>query len=208
LASPHREQLFISRCVPRSPIITTGFQRTGKASPVREAPTSAYQHPQGYRAPPTRCSRYRPCWPYGQAAGTGGVSERHRACCPRELLQDPAHKPVSAPVWFRLIANDRVFHIYEQWPGAIEAAWLDDGPAGLALRHLRALSPRRRGTCPAWSAGWYAVEECSSGPFHEQRSSPLKRRPRSTRPLLSWGRKYRLHRGGRWLRVDMANTHH
>ena len=29
----------------------------------------------------------------------------------------------------RLIANDRVFHIYEQWPGAIEAAWLDDGPA-------------------------------------------------------------------------------
>ena len=41
-----------------------------------------------------------------------------------------------------------MFHIYEQWPGAIEAAWLDDGPAGLALRHLRALSPRLKGHLP------------------------------------------------------------
>jgi hypothetical protein len=38
----------------------------------------------------------------------------------------------------QLIANDRVFHIHEEWPGAIGAAWLDDGPAGKALRHLKA----------------------------------------------------------------------
>jgi hypothetical protein len=38
----------------------------------------------------------------------------------------------------QLIANDRVFHIHEEWPGAIGAAWLDDGPAGDALRYLKA----------------------------------------------------------------------
>jgi hypothetical protein len=58
----------------------------------------------------------------------------------------------------QLIANDRAFHIYEEWPGmdrrlisgsvftqtklffssgGIGAAWLDDGPAGNALRHLK-----------------------------------------------------------------------
>lgn len=26
-----------------------------------------------------------------------------------------------------LIANDRVFHIWEDWPGAVGAAWLDEG---------------------------------------------------------------------------------
>jgi hypothetical protein len=73
----------------------------------------------------------------------------------------------------QLIANDRVFHIYEEWPGmdrrkisgsvllrethekrgsaftptklffsrgGMGAAWLDDGPAGDALRHLKALA--------------------------------------------------------------------
>jgi hypothetical protein len=38
----------------------------------------------------------------------------------------------------QLIANDRVFHIHEAWPGAIGAAWLDDGLAGEVLRHIRA----------------------------------------------------------------------
>jgi hypothetical protein len=37
----------------------------------------------------------------------------------------------------QLIANDRAFHIHEDRPGAIGAAWLDDGPAGDALRHLK-----------------------------------------------------------------------
>lgn len=59
----------------------------------------------------------------------------------------------------QLIANDRVLHVYEEWPGmdrrkisgsvykhtklfflsgGIGAAWLDDGPAGDVLRHLKA----------------------------------------------------------------------
>jgi hypothetical protein len=39
-----------------------------------------------------------------------------------------------------LVANDRVFHFHEDRPGAIGAAWLDDGEAGRVLRHLRSLS--------------------------------------------------------------------
>jgi hypothetical protein len=38
----------------------------------------------------------------------------------------------------QLIANDRVLHFWEEWPGAIGAAWLDDGPVGDALRYLKA----------------------------------------------------------------------
>jgi hypothetical protein len=39
----------------------------------------------------------------------------------------------------QLIANDRVFHIHEERPGAIGAAWLDDGPTGDALRVMKGL---------------------------------------------------------------------
>lgn len=61
----------------------------------------------------------------------------------------------------QLVANDRSFHISEEWPGmdrrlisgsvftqtrlffssgGIGATWLDDGPAGSALRHLKSLA--------------------------------------------------------------------
>ena len=51
----------------------------------------------------------------------------------------------------QMIANDRVLHFHEEWPGAIGPAWLDDGPAGHALRHLKAqgLDRARFGVLPS-----------------------------------------------------------
>src|SRR5258708_40376849 len=69
----------------------------------------------------------------------------------------------------QLIANDRVLHIYEEWPGmdrrlisgsvlrqtklffslgGMGAAWLDDGPAGDILRHLKSLALDRGAPVP------------------------------------------------------------
>jgi hypothetical protein len=47
-----------------------------------------------------------------------------------------------------LIANDRVFHIWEDWPGAVGAAWLDDGPAGDALRQIKTQALDRGAPAP------------------------------------------------------------
>jgi hypothetical protein len=41
---------------------------------------------------------------------------------------------------FQFVANDRAFHLHEDRPGDVGQALLDDGPAGQALRHLKALS--------------------------------------------------------------------
>ena len=41
---------------------------------------------------------------------------------------------------FQFVANDRAFHLHEDRPDAVAQALLDDGPAGQALRHLKALS--------------------------------------------------------------------
>jgi hypothetical protein len=53
----------------------------------------------------------------------------------------------------RLIANDRVFHIEEDHPGAIGAAWLDDGPAGDALRYLKAQALDEGAPAPLYRQG-------------------------------------------------------
>jgi hypothetical protein len=53
----------------------------------------------------------------------------------------------------KLIANDRVLHILEDWPGAIGAAWLDDGPAGDALRYLKAQALDRGAPAPLAKQG-------------------------------------------------------
>jgi hypothetical protein len=53
----------------------------------------------------------------------------------------------------QLIANDRVLHVWEEWPGAIGAAWLDDGPAGDALRYLKAQALDRGAPAPLAKQG-------------------------------------------------------
>jgi hypothetical protein len=53
----------------------------------------------------------------------------------------------------QLIANDRVLHVLEEWPGAIGAAWLDDGPAGDALRYLKAQALDRGAPAPLAKQG-------------------------------------------------------
>jgi hypothetical protein len=58
-----------------------------------------------------------------------------------------------------LVANDRVFHFREDRPGAIGAAWLDDGEAGRVLRHLPVPLAGRGSAGSAWPAGRYSMEE-------------------------------------------------
>jgi len=56
----------------------------------------------------------------------------------------------------QLIGNEpdyRVFHIWEEWPGAIGAAWLDDGPAGDVLRYLKAQALDRGAPAPLAKQG-------------------------------------------------------
>ena len=52
------------------------------------------------------------------------------------------------PFGVQFIVNDRAFHIHEEWNGAIGAAWLDDGPAGAALRVLKSLALDRGAPVP------------------------------------------------------------
>jgi hypothetical protein len=52
------------------------------------------------------------------------------------------------PFGVQFIVNESVLHIHEEWNGAIGAAWLDDGPAGGVLRHLKSLALDRGAPVP------------------------------------------------------------
>jgi hypothetical protein len=76
-----------------------------------------------------------------------------------------------------LVANDRVFHFHEDRPGAIGAAWLDDGEAGRVLRHLRSLSLDEGAPAPLYRQGgtqWRSALVGGPSPQEKKRATETR----------------------------------
>lgn len=130
-----------------------------------------------------------------------GVAETAHSDCKDKLLANAAslnHTELAArgnyfkiqrlnlfarELGFQFVANDpadgdsRTFHFHEDRPGAVAQALLDDGPAGQALRHLKALSLDEGAPAPLGRQGgtqWRSAQLGGPPPLAKKRATETK----------------------------------